>query len=130
VLDPCSGTWPVCNTVVGCILGQESYTQGSLPSTSGFIVQIGEPSTLRLSFLLDNATAAGVQTVLTFNEAGCRARVQLDISGETFLQESQTQGLVYREADLVDVGDHLIQYQSDARANFLLKMDIISKRVP
>jgi hypothetical protein len=128
VLDPCNGTWAVCNTVVGCVLGPESYAQGSLPQSSGFLVTIGEPSTIELSFFLSNPTAAGTQTTLTFNEAGCRAQITDQIPGQDFLTESQAQGEFVRDADLVDIGDHLIQFDSDARAQYAVKVDIIPKR--
>jgi hypothetical protein len=128
VLDPCNGTWPACNTIVGCYLGPESYAQGALPLSSAFLVKVPEPSTVVLSFLLTNPTAAGSQTVLTFNEGGCRAQVQYQIPGEEFLAESQAQSQFVRQADLADLGDHLIQFDSDARAQYAVKVDIVSKR--
>lgn len=128
VLEDCNGTWAVCNTVVGCILGPEAYVHGEFPQASGFIVILGEPSTVVLSVYLSNATAAGTQTTFNFWEAGCRANIPVQVTGQDFLQESQTQGLFSTQADLVDIGDHLIQYQSDARADYDIKVDVISKR--
>jgi hypothetical protein len=128
VLDPCSGTWPVCSTIVGCILGPESYAEGRLPRSTGFIVSLGEPSTVRLAFYLDNVGAAGTQTNLHFWEGGCRSQTPVQIEGKTFLTESQSQGQVLRDVDLQDIGDHLIQFDSDASANYVVKVDLISKR--
>jgi hypothetical protein len=128
VLQTCDGTWAVCNTVVGCILGPEDYVSGSLPQSSGFIVTLGEPSTVTLSFFLSNSTAAGTQTTITFWEGGCRANIPFVIAGQEFLQEAQTQGQFQQQANLVDIGDHLIQYQSDARTDYLVKVDTVAQR--
>jgi len=128
VLDPCNESWPVCTTQVGCILGPESYAEGTFPRTFGFIVQLQEPSTVNLSLFVDNPTAAGMLTAETFNETGCTSHVEVDTTGQVFVTESQTQGIFTRSADLADIGDHLIQVTSDARAAYLVKVDIISKR--
>ena len=128
VLDSCNQNWQVCETTVGCILGPESYAAGSLPQSFGFIVQLGEPSTVRLHVFLDNATAAGTNTGLIFNAVGCGSSIPFNLTGDDFLKESQTQGEVVREALLTDIGDHLIQVESDARADYLVKVDVISQR--
>ena len=128
VLDQCSGGWPVCSTLVGCILGPESYIQGALPQAFGFIAHLDEPSTVRVHILLDNATAAGTLTTLTWNEPGCTSHIQTQVTGQVLLEESQRQGEFIRDGLLQGLGDHLIQVDSDARASYLLKVDILSAR--
>jgi hypothetical protein len=128
VLDNCGETWPVCNTQAGCVLGPESYIEGTLPHTIKFEVTLGEPSTVRVHLYLADATAAGTLTTLTWNEPGCVAHVDVQVTGEDLLKESQTQGEFFRDELLQVVGDHLITVDSDARASYDLKIDILTAR--
>lgn len=129
VEDQCDENWPVCDRIAGCILGAESYRTGQFPGTGRFAVRIEEPSTVRVSFFLENLGAAGEATVITWHEDACRARIREEISGRAFLEESQRFESVSREADLNGVGDHLIEYHSDAQAEYLVKVDVIPKRL-
>ncbi len=124
VQDTCDGSWPVCETVAGCVLGNQSYREGRFPGRTQFIVRVAEPSVVRVSFLLDEVSAAGEQTVITFHEDGCRARIREEISGRAFVGDAERQGQVSREATLHGVGDHLIQLESDAQARYLVKVDV------
>src|SRR5689334_207108 len=62
--DVCDAEWPVCSKVAGCILGEESYTEGRLPGKGQFIVQLPEASTVRVRFFLEDVVAAGEETVV------------------------------------------------------------------
>lgn len=127
-LDGCDESWPICDKVAGCILGPESFRQGRLPGDGRFIVRISEPSIVRVSFFLEEVSAAGEQTVITWYEDGCRARIREEIGGRTFVGEAERFNGISREAQLNGVGDHLVEFESDAQARFLLKVDVTPKR--
>ncbi len=129
VQDQCNGEWPVCDTQVGCFIGDRSYVQGRFPGSNNVAIQLFEPSTVTVSFYLSDVAGQGEETAITFNEDGCRARIRTAITGRTFVGETQQKGFVSRNADLSGVGDHLISWTSDARANYLAKIDVLPLRL-
>jgi hypothetical protein len=129
VEDRCNTEWPVCDKIVGCLLGDSSYFQGRFPGNGRFAVQVFEPSTVTVSFFLEDVTAAGEETVINFHEDRCRARIRQALTGKALLGESEKTGIVKREADLSGIGDHLIEYESDARAAYMVKVDVLPTRL-
>jgi len=129
VQDTCTAQWPVCDKIAGCLLGDSSYISGRFPGSRLIGIQVFEPSTVRVTFLLENVGASGEETAINFFEDRCRSRTRVTISGRSFVGENDQVGSVKREADLSGVGDHLIEYSSDARAEYLMKVDVIPKRL-
>ena len=129
VKDVCTGEWPVCSTTVGCVIGDRSYIEGRFPGSNSVAIQVFEPSTVTLSFLLTEVSGAGQETAINFNEDGCRARVRTTISGRSFVGESEKKGFITRSADLSGVGDHLISWESDARGTYIAKIDVLPLRL-
>lgn len=127
--DGCDGEWPICDTTVGCFIGDRSYVTGRFPGKNQVAIQIFEPSTVTVSFLISEVSGSGEQTVVTFYEDRCRSRIRTEITGRTFLGEAEKQGFVAREADLTGAGDHLIEFESDARARYLMKVDVMPLRL-
>ncbi|WP_224370352.1 hypothetical protein [Hyalangium versicolor] len=126
--DTCDAEWPVCSQVAGCILGQESYMEGRLPGKGQFIVQLKEASTVKVRFYLEDVVAAGEETVVTFHEEGCRSRTRETVSGRAALDSAEKLGEFNREADLTGVGDHLVEFESDMQARYVLKVEVASLR--
>jgi hypothetical protein len=126
--DVCDAEWPVCSKVAGCILGEESYAEGRLPGKGQFIVQLPEASTVRVHFFLEDVLAAGEETVVTFHEEGCRARIRQAVNGRTALDSAEKLGEFSREADLTGVGDHLVEFESDLQARYVLKVEVLPLR--
>ncbi|WP_253910504.1 hypothetical protein [Pyxidicoccus fallax] len=129
VKDACDAAWPVCNRVAGCILGSESYAEGRFPGRGQFIVQIPEASTVKVSFYLEEVSAAGQETVVLFHEEGCRARTRQAADGRAVLDQMEEFGEFTREADVTGVGDHLIEFESDMQAKYVVKVDVTPLRV-
>lgn len=128
VLDACNGSWPVCGSVAGCLIGSQSYIEGGLPGQQRFIVQLSEPSTVRVRVYVDSISSQGSETSLNFYEDGCRSRVPITVTGQQFADEARQQGEFTREADLTGIGDHLIEFESDAQARYTLEVEVIPKR--
>ena len=129
VKDRCDGEWPVCRTTVGCIVGDRSYVEGRFPGSNRLAVQLFEPSTVTLSFVLTEVAGTGDETRINFYETECQSRVRRTLSGRALVGEAESRGWVSREADLSDVGDHLIEFESDARARYLVKVDVLPLRL-
>jgi hypothetical protein len=129
VEDQCDGEWPICRTTVGCIVGDRSYVEGRFPGQNKLAVQLFEPSTVTLSFYISEVAGTGEETRINFYESECASRIRRVLSGRSLIGESETRGFVSREADLSDVGDHLIEFESDARARYLVKVDVLPLRL-
>lgn len=129
VEDRCNTEWPVCDRIVGCLLGDTSYFAGRFPGSGRFGVQVFEPSTVTVSFYLEDVTAAGEETVINFHEDRCRSRIRESLTGKALVGESEKTGIVKRSADLSGTGDHLIEYESDARAAYMVKVDVLPTRL-
>lgn len=129
VEDRCDGEWPICRTTVGCIVGDRSYVEGRFPGQNKLSVQLFEPSTVTLSFFLSEVAGTGVETRINFYETECSSRIRRVLSGRSLIGESESRGFVSREADLSDVGDHLIEFESDARTKYLVKVDVLPLRL-
>jgi len=128
-LDRCNQVWPVCDTVAGCLIGEESYLEGRFPGEGRLVVQVPEPSTVRMHVYVENQGAAGAETVVTWYEERCRSRIRASSSGKNFFAEAEQVGEYIRDADLSGVGDHLVEFQSDAQADYVVKVEIIPKRL-
>ena len=129
VADRCNTEWPICDTIAGCLLGDSSYIEGRFPTNGKVAVQIFEPSTVTMSFFLENVAGAGEETTINFYEDRCRSRTRVTVEGRTFVGEAEQMGLVKRSVDLSGVGDHLIEYTSDARLQFLMKVEVLPIRL-
>jgi hypothetical protein len=120
--DPCNGNFPACNTEVGCILSDLSYTTGTFPGSGQFLVQLTGPSNVEIDFYLINPTGSGSQTQITWFEAGCTSDFQDCITGNAFTGEAETaNGVFTASQQLSSPGDHLITFNSDATSQFLVK---------
>jgi hypothetical protein len=128
VKDTCDAAWPVCSRVAGCILGTESYAEGRFPGRGQFIVQVPEAATVTVRFYLEDVTSAGEETVVLFHEEGCRARTREAADGRAVLESMEKFGEFSREADLTGVGDHLIEFESDMQARYIVKVDVAPLR--
>ena len=127
VLDPCGETWPVCNTVAGCILSDANYVQGTFPGTFQYVVQAPGPATVSVNVFLENVTGAGTTTTLDWWETGCTSSFPTTVQGSVFVGETQELGVFTRSQDLSGEGDHLVTIQSDATASFLLSVVVTPK---
>ncbi|QQR45735.1 hypothetical protein JKA73_06275 [Myxococcus xanthus] len=128
VKDTCGAAWPVCDRVAGCILGSESYSEGRFPGRQQLIVQLKEASTVKVSLFLEDVAAAGSETVVQFHEEGCRARIRRATEGRAVLDVMERQGAFTEEAELTGVGDHLIEFESDMQARYIIKVDVTPLR--
>lgn len=127
--DACSGGWPVCSTVVGCLIGAQSYVEGRFPSTERFAITVPEPSSVYVSVFLENVTAAGEYAAVTWWEDSCRSSYREQVPGKDFVDETERLGYFERKDDLTGVGDHLIEVMSKGEADFAIKVDVIPTRL-
>ncbi len=124
IQDPCSGDWPVCNSVAGCILSDVNYVQGTFPGTFQYVVQTPGPATVTVDVFLQNVTGAGTNTTIDWWETGCTSSFPQTVTGNVFVGETQNLGIFTRQQGLTGKGDHLVTISSDATASFLLAVSV------
>lgn len=129
VLDVCKASWPVCSQYAGCILGPESYSEGRFPGRGKVLVRVPEASTIKVSFYLEEVTAAGQETAITVHEEGCRARQRQSSTGRLALDQMEKFGVFSRQVDVTGVGDHLVEFDSDMQARYVVKVDVTPLRI-
>lgn len=129
VEDTCDGTWPVCDSFAGCMIGEQSYIQGRFPNKGRFVVRVAEPSVVKIHVFLEEVGAAGEQTSFTLFEDRCRSRTRVEATGKAFIAEMEQRGEFTREATLSGTGDHLIEFESDAQARYVIKVDVRPTRL-
>ena len=124
VLDPCNGSWPVCNQTASCYIGNQSYIEGRFPGQGKIIVRLDQPSEIKVSFYFDNITAVGSLTSIVWYETGCTASIRSDVEGQTVATESNHAGVFARSANLLEKDEHLVSFKSDLEATYLMKVEI------
>lgn len=111
------------------MLGDKTYVEGKFPGERQIAFQLFEPSKVTVSLFLERVAATGDETVLVVFEDRCRSRVRESITGKSMLQEFEQKGAVARTVDLTGIGDHLVQFSSDAQAKYVLKVDVAPLRL-
>src|SRR5260370_42569479 len=128
VKDSCDRNWPICSQIAGCLLGTPSYIEGRLPGSTQFIVQLAEPSTVRVHVFIEDVRAVGQQTSISFFETGCRDRGRQEATGAAFVGESDPLGDLLREPDLFGLCDSLDNFTSDPDGRYTLTLAVHARR--
>jgi len=127
--DACDQTWPVCDRVVGCIVGGQTYITGRFPSEGRFMVRLSEPSKVTVGIFIEGLAGTGTQDAfIHWWEDGCTRRIRESATAEDFVSEADKVGYFSRAADLTGVGDHLIEFSADAQASYSVKADVVALR--
>lgn len=127
--DACDQTWPVCDRVVGCILGGQTYITGRFPARGQFMVRLAEASKVTVGMFVEGVAGTGTQDAyIHWWEDGCVKRIRESVGATAFVALLERDGVFERSADLVGVGDHLIEFSADAQATFYVKVEVVALR--
>jgi len=125
LLEPCNGAWPVCTEIAGCSIDQEYYLQGQFPGTRRFMIRTTGQAQIAVDIFLLTEGAIGLATRIDWWEAGCGSKSSAVTAGQDFFKESEVEGQFRRVESVYQPGDHLIEVDSDATAEYYLKVEII-----
>ncbi len=124
----CDGVWPVCaGQFAGCALDTDHYLSGKFPGSRKFIVETSPGDwEIEVLFFLGDRLSPGTETEVSWFEPGCAEeyRYQLSkdkIAGDLFEQAGRDQVFSVRRG-VVDPGDHLIEFYSDATCRYKLRI--------
>ena len=125
--DECNGNWPVCTHRAGCNLNEREFLQGEFPGSRRFIVETLGKATIRLTLLFTNQVSPGADSEIHWYEPGCFERYSYASDGADLFRESGKTGILEKEQLVHQPGDHMVEIFSDAVAEYLLKVSILSQ---
>ncbi|MCB9655435.1 MAG: hypothetical protein H6729_15045 [Deltaproteobacteria bacterium] len=124
--ERCDGTFPVCQTTAGCVMGTGRYLDGQFPGSRRFIVSAPEESVIRIDIFLDDQRATGTDTEILWNEPGCFDTYQYRSEGRDIFLEAGKDQIFSQSHQIFLDGEHLIEVLSDAVASYAIRVSIDS----
>ncbi len=122
--DRCDGTFPICQTTAGCVMGSNKYLKGRFPGSRQFIVPAPEEAVITVRIFFATQVATGVDTEILWHEPGCFDTYQyLSEGSDIFLAAGNDQVFEQSKQVFLD-GDHLIEVFSDAIAEYAITVDV------
>ena len=119
-LNQCTETIPsACGEEGHCTLASDQYLQGQFPSTQIFIIHTATPALVPFSFEFTNRISAGTTLSLTSTEPDCSGESSYTSPGDLF-QTAGPSGVLSFPITMMQAGDHLIQFSSDAYCSYAL----------
>jgi hypothetical protein len=119
-LNQCQDNLPApCNTVAHCVLDSDQYLTGQFPGSQVFVVRTDTAQQVTFSFTFDNRISAGTGLRLTSTEPDCSGESSYQSNGDLF-ELSGASGVLSFPITMMDPGDHLIQFTSDAYCSYTL----------
>jgi hypothetical protein len=119
--NPCNDNVPAaCGDIGHCVLDTDQYLQGQFPGSQSFVVRTDNPKTVTFSFTFDNRIAAGTHLTLTSTEPDCSATATYTSQGDLF-ELAGPSGVVSFPIQMIEAGDHLIQFSSDSYCSYELR---------
>ena len=122
--DSCDGAWPVCTNIAGCLVNNSTYLEGRLPGVRPMVVRTRGQASIKVSIHLKTEGAIGKKTRIEWNDASCGTIATEILSGADFFKEFEAQGEFSRTRNVAQEGDHLIVFESDSTADYLLKVEV------
>jgi len=106
-----------CGMTGHCVLDSDQYLQGQFPSSQVFILRTATPAEVTFSFEFTNRISAGTTLTLTATEPDCSGQSSYTSPGDLF-QTAGPSGVLSFPITMVEAGDHLIQFSSDAYCSY------------
>ncbi len=129
--DRCEGTFPICQTTAGCVMGSTKYIEGAFPGTRQFVVPAPEEAVIRVQLFFKTQRAVGVDTEVLWHEPGCFDTYRWSSEGRDIFEAAGASRVLEVSQQVLLEGDHLVEVYSDAVAEFALRVDVeVSGGVP
>jgi hypothetical protein len=123
-LNRCDETHAVCARTAGCVLGEGGYLEGRFPGSRQMIVPTPADAVIHVDVFFVDQTAAGTDTRIRWHEPGCFDTYTWRSEGrDLFLLAGRGRRLTQSQ-QVREPGDHLVEIDSDAIAEYLLRVRI------
>lgn len=122
--DRCDGTYPICSTTAGCVMGENRYLEGSFPGSRELIVPAPAESivTVRLFFVTQGAH--GLDTRILISEPGCIDTYEWASEGQDIFIEAGSDRVLEVSREVYLDGDHLVEVASDSVADYAITVEV------
>lgn len=124
--DRCDGTYPICATTAGCVLGENRYLKGSFPGTREVIVPAPAESIVTVRLFFVEQVAHGLDTRILLSEPGCIDTYEWASEGiDIFLEAGNDRVLEVTQEVFLD-GDHLLEVSSDSVSDYVVQVEVVA----
>lgn len=123
--ERCEGTYPICSTTAGCVLGEQRYLQGSFPGTREVIVPAPEGSIITVRLFFTEQVAHGLDTRILLSETGCIDTYEWASEGIDIFLEAGSDRTLEKRWEVYSDGDHLLEVSSDAIADYVVHVEVV-----
>lgn len=122
--DRCDGTFPICQTTAGCVMGSGKYLQGRFPGSRQFIVSAPEEAIITVQIFFATQVAKGVDTEILWHEPGCFDTYQYLSEGADIFQAAGNDQVFTQSRQVFLEGDHLVEVFSDSIAEYAIRVEV------
>lgn len=124
--DPCEQTIPACEggLFASCALDDSRYTDARFPGALRFLVRAEPFDRIEIGVYFAEVRDSGLETTFYWYEPGCSEVYSERTEGAVLLGEAEDEGSVWREQQVFEAGDHLIEILSDAQARVVVIVNV------
>ncbi len=123
--DRCEGTYPICATTAGCVLGNNRYLEGSFPGTREVIVPAPAESIVTVRVFFVTQVAHGLDTRILLSEPGCIDTYEWASEGRDIFLDAGSDRTLEVTQEVFEDGDHLLEVSSDAIGDYVIQVEVI-----
>jgi hypothetical protein len=106
-----------CGGMGHCVLQSNQYLSGSFPGAQTFIIRTDQPRSVTFQFTFTNRETPGTGLSLTSTEPDCSEQSSYTSMGDLF-ELAGASGVISFPIQMIEAGDHLVQFHSDAYCNY------------
>ena len=122
--DRCDGTYPICASTAGCVMGENRYLEGAFPGSREVIVPAPAESLITVRLFFVTQGAHGLDTRILIHEPGCIDTYEWASEGRDIFLEAGSDRVLEVRREVFLEGDHLVEVASDAVADYAFTVEV------
>lgn len=124
LLSICDEAYQICNLPAGCVLDRNHYIEGAFPGSRRFVV-VTESRDVKIvvRIFFETQVAPGTQLLVRAYEPNCSVdttKAEVILENVDIFKKAGDDRMLDFELAVADVGEHLIEVNSDAGAEYLI----------
>ncbi|MEK7704277.1 MAG: hypothetical protein AAB426_04905 [Myxococcota bacterium] len=125
--DPCEQTIPACEggLFASCELDDSRYTESHFPGAVRFLVRAEPLDRIEIGLYFADVRDSGLETTFYWYEPGCSEVYTERVEGSVLLDEAKDTGSVFRDRQVLEDGEHLVEVLSDAQSRVLVIVNVL-----
>jgi hypothetical protein len=124
LMSICDEAYQICDLPAGCVLDRNHYIEGAFPGSRRFVV-VTESRDVKIvvRIFFESQVATGTQLIVRAYEPNCSvdtAKAQVIMENVDIFKKAGDDRMLDFELAVADEGEHLIEINSDASAEYLI----------